>query len=79
MQEATVKDAKVRKAAVVNPLDAFSFVLDKRMNDVIVDRVDQNEATAARFLNDPAFKKAIMDVFTKQILERIRKEEGVLA
>ena len=66
-----------REAFVVNPIDAFSFVLDKRMNDVIVDRVDQNEAMAARFLNDPAFKKVIMDVFVKQVWERIRKEEGV--
>jgi len=41
------------------------------MNDVIVDRV------AAKFLNDPAFKKVIMDVLTKQIWEKIRKEEGV--
>ena len=79
VKEATVRDSKVREAALVNPIDAFSFVLDKRMNDVIVDRVDQNEAMAARFLNDPAFKKIIMDVITKQVWEKIRKEEGVLA
>jgi type I restriction enzyme R subunit len=79
VKEATVRDSKVREAAVVNPIDAFSFVLDKRMNDVIVDRVDQNEAMAARFLNDPEFKKVIMDVITKQVWERIRKEEGIVA
>ena len=77
IKEATVLDSKVRQAAVVNPLDSFSFVLDKKMNDVIVDRLDKNEAIATRFLNDPAFKKIVMDVFTKEIWERIRKEEGV--
>ena len=70
--------SKVKEAAVVNPVDVLSFVLDKRMNDVIVDRVDQNEAMAARFLNDPEFKKVIMDVLTKQVWEKIRKEEGIL-
>lgn len=79
VKEATVHDLKVREAAIVNPLDAFFFVLDRRMNDVIVDRVDQNEVMAARFLNDPAFKKVIMDVFVRQIWERIRREEGVAA
>jgi type I restriction enzyme R subunit len=78
VKEATVHDSKVREAAVVNPIDAFSFVLDKRMNDVMVDRVDKNEEMAARFLNDPEFKKVIMDVITKQVWERIRKEEGVV-
>jgi hypothetical protein len=34
---------------------------------------------AARFLNDPAFKKVIMDVITKQVWEKIRKEEGIVA
>jgi type I restriction enzyme R subunit len=78
LKEATVSDAKVREAAVANPLDAFSFVLDKKMNDVVVDRLDKNEAIASRFLNEPDFKKLIMDVITKQIWERIRKEEGVV-
>lgn len=52
-------------------------MLDKK--NVIVDTVDQNEAMAAKFLNDPAFKKVIMDVLTRQIWEKIRKEEGVVA
>ena len=77
LKEAAAHDAKVREAAVANPVDAFSFVLDKRMNDVVVDRVDQNEEIASRFLNDPEFKKTVMKVFTKQIWERIRKEEGL--
>jgi len=34
---------------------------------------------AARFLNEPDFKKLVMDVITKQIWERIRKEEGIVA
>jgi len=28
-------------------------------------------------LNDPEFKKTVMGMFTKQIWERIRKEEGL--
>ena len=77
LREAAAHDAKVREAALANPVDSFSFVLDKRMNDVVVDRVDQNEEIASRFLNDPEFKKIVMGMFTKQIWERIRKEEGL--
>ena len=77
IKEATVSDAKVREAAVANPLDAFSYVLDKKMNDVVVDRIDKNEAIASRFLNEPDFKKLVMALITKQIWERIRKEEGL--
>jgi hypothetical protein len=65
------------EVAVEFLLDAFSFVLDKKMNDVVVDRLDKNEAIASRFLNEPDFKKLVMDVIIKQIWERIRKEEGV--
>jgi type I restriction enzyme R subunit len=77
VKEATIRDSKVREAAVVNPIDTFSFVLDKRMNDVIVDRVGQNEEIAARFLNEPDFKKIVFDRLVKEIWERIRKEEGL--
>jgi len=77
VKEATARVRKVREASVVNPIDAFSFVLDKRMNDVIVERLDRNEAMAAKFLNGPAFKKVIMDVISKQVWEKIRKEEGI--
>jgi type I restriction enzyme R subunit len=79
VREDAVQDQQVREAAAANTMDNFSFIFKKRVEDLFVDRMEQNEAIAARFLNDPEFQKVVYAFLLKQVYEKIRKEMGVVA
>jgi type I restriction enzyme R subunit len=75
--EDAVRDQQVRAAAAVNTIDNFEYVFAKRVDDLFVDRMEQNETITARFLNDPDFKKVVSAFLVKQVYERIRGELGM--
>jgi type I restriction enzyme, R subunit len=79
VREDAVRDQQVRDAAVANTIDNFEYVFDKRVDDLFVDRMEQNENITSKFLNDPEFKKVITAFLIRQVYERVRKEMGVVA
>jgi type I restriction enzyme R subunit len=60
-KEDAEQDRQVREAAAVNTMDNFKYVFNHRLDDFVVDRLDQNGAIGARILNDPAFKRVVSD------------------
>jgi type I restriction enzyme R subunit len=77
IKEDAVKDKQVRDAAVANPIENFEYVFSKRVDELFVDRMEQNESITARFLNDADFKKVVSAFLVKQVYERIRTEMGI--
>ena len=77
IREDAVRDQQVRDAAIANTIDNFQYVFEKRVDDLFVDRMEQNENITSKFLNDPEFKKVITAFLIKQVYERVRKEMGV--
>ena len=77
VREDAVNDENVRNAAKVNTLDGFSYVFNKKIEDLFVDRMEQNEVLTSKFLNDGDFKKVVSDYLMKQVYEKIREEVGV--
>ncbi len=77
VREDAMNDAGVRDAAKVNTLDGFSYVFNKKIEDLFVDRMGQNEVLTSKFLNDGDFKKVVSDYLMKQVYERIREGVGV--
>ena len=77
VREDAVNDEHVRNAARVNTLDGFSYVFNKKIEDLFVDRMEQNEVLTSKFLNDEVFKKVVSDYLMKQVYEKIREDVGV--
>ena len=78
IREDALRDQQVRDAAAANTIDNFQYVFEKRVDDLIVDRMEQNENITSRFLNDPEFKKVITAFLIKQVYEKVRKEMGIV-
>ncbi len=70
-------DRQVREAAAVNTMDNFKYVFNHRLDDFVVDRLDQNGAIGARILNDPAFRKVVSDYLAQQVYDSIRGKMGL--
>jgi len=77
VREDAFNDEGVRNAAKVNTLDGFSYVFNKKIEDLFVDRMEQNEVLTSKFLNDGDFKKVVSEYLMKQVYEKIRDEVGV--
>jgi len=77
VREDAVNDENVRDAAKMNTLDGFSYVFSKKIEDLFVDRMEQNEVLTSKFLNDGDFKKVVSEYLMKQVYKKIREEMTV--
>ena len=74
IREEAVADEQLQQAATANPLEAFKLVFDKALEGLFIDRMDQNEAITAKFLDNPEFRGAVSRYLMKQVYEQIRGE-----
>ena len=55
-------DDGLRQAAVVNPGDKFELVFKNLLENLFIERMDQNEEIFVRFMNDGSFQKIVDDL-----------------
>ncbi len=68
------QDPEVVERAMANPLDNFELSMKPTMEGLIIDRMDQNQDIATRFLNEPAFQATLLKLLVPQIYREIRRE-----
>jgi len=73
VREEAVADETLRQAAVANTIENFKFVFAKALEDIFIDRMEQNEAIFARFMNDLEFQKLVEKHLRQQVYEQIRE------
>lgn len=70
--ESAMADETVRQAAAVNPEERFELVFRNLAEALFVERMDQNEEIFIRFMNDPAFQKAVTGWMAAEAYRRLR-------
>ena len=73
IREDALADSNLRRAALVNTLENFGYVFDKTIEDIFLDRMDQNEEITARFINERDFQKAVTQHLMKQVYDQFRE------
>jgi type I restriction enzyme R subunit len=68
-----VADPDLRQAAAANTIEGFSFAFKKVLEDLFIDRMDQNEDITARFLNEDNFKEEVSKYLLKEVYKEIRE------
>jgi len=69
--EAASLSEELQQAAKVNSADKFTLLLNRFLESLFVERMDQNEAIFARYMNDESFKKVVADWLTKEIYTKL--------
>jgi len=72
-EEATADDT-LRQAAAANTVENFKYVFGRALEDLFIDRMEQNEDIFARFMNDPEFQAVVESRLRQQVYEQIREE-----
>ncbi len=73
--EATMTDEGVRRAATVNPDHKFALVFKTLLENLFVERMDQNEEIFVRFMNDAAFQEIVTEWMAAEAYRRLRRGE----
>ena len=73
--EAAVGDDGLRQAAEVNPDDKFELVFKGLLENLFVERMDQNEEIFVRFMNDESFQKIVTAWMASEAYRRLRSDE----
>lgn len=71
--EAASLSDELQQAAKVNSADKFTLLLNRFLETLFVERMDQNEAIFARYMNDESFKKVVADWLTREIYSRLNE------
>jgi type I restriction enzyme R subunit len=70
--EAAMADDGLRQAAAVNPGDRFELVFKHLIENLFVERMDQNEEIFVRFMNDLPFQKVVTAWMASEAYQRLR-------
>ncbi len=75
--EAAMADDGLRQAAAVNPGDKFELVFKSLLENLFVERMDQNEEIFVRFMNDASFQKLVTAWMASEAYRRLRSDEAL--
>lgn len=53
----------------------FGYVFRKALENLFIDRMDQNEEITAKFMNEERFRKIVSQHLLKEVYEQVRSEE----
>jgi len=75
LTEVAVDDERLQQAAKINPEEKYSLVLKGLLETLMLERMDQNEAIVARYMNDPEFKRMVDAQVTHDSYRKIVGED----
>lgn len=75
IREDALSDVNLRQAAIANTLENFGFVFRKALEGLFIDRMDQNEEIAAKFMNENQFREIVSQYLMKEVYDRVREED----
>jgi len=75
IREDAVADTNLREAALANTQENFGYVFRKALEGLFIDRMEQNEEIAARFMNDSEFQEMVGKHLLKEVYGQIRAQE----
>ena len=73
--EAAMAEDGLRQAAAVNPGDKFELVFKSLLENLFVERMDQNEEIFVRFMNDAPFQKLITAWMASEAYRRLNSDD----
>ncbi|MGI9250583.1 MAG: type I restriction endonuclease subunit R [Pseudohongiellaceae bacterium] len=74
IREDALGDDKIRQAALANTMENFGYVFKEVLEQLFIDRIEQNEEITAKFMNENDFHDAVMKHLLKDVYEQVRAE-----
>jgi type I restriction enzyme, R subunit len=72
--ETAIGSEELQQAAKANSQDSFGLLFNQILQSLFVERVDQNEAIFAQYMNDKAFQKLVSNYLSSEVYKRLSVE-----
>lgn len=76
IKERACKDSKVVQTALANPLDKFELGIRKLIENLMIERMGENDKIVTRYMADSDFQGSAFPVLAREIFETIRARAG---
>ncbi len=77
LKEDAISNEMLRQAAIVNSMENFGIVFAKQLEDLFINRLDQNQTIAQKYFDDEDYRKIISKTLMKQVYESINGMERI--
>ena len=67
---------QVVQTALANPLDKFELGIRKLIEDLMIERMGENDKIVTRYMADRDFQGAAFPILAREIFETIRARAG---
>jgi type I restriction enzyme R subunit len=67
---------QVIQTAMANPLDKFQLGVRKLVEDMMIQRMGENDKIVTRYMDDGEFQRTAFPILAREIFEAIRAESG---
>ncbi len=74
--EAAVGEESLVEAAIVNPQEKFSLLFSSLLQNLFMERMEQNEDIFARFMNEKEFQNMVSEWISEKVYTRLRAEHA---
>jgi len=72
IKEKACRNEQVRKTALANPLDKFELGIRKLIEDLMIERMAENDQIVTRYMADQEFQSSAFPILAREIFEAIR-------
>ena len=75
IREDAVADPELRQVALANTMENFGYVFLEALEGLFIDRMEQNEEIAAKFFDEPNFRRVVSQSLLREVYEQIRAQQ----
>lgn len=76
IKEKACRTDQVVRTALANPLDKFELGIRKLIEDIMIERMAENDKIVTRYMADQAFQSSAFPILAKEIFDAVRAESG---
>jgi type I restriction enzyme R subunit len=72
IKEKAIKDEQIVRTALANPLDKFELGIRKLVEELMIERMGENDKIVTRYMDDREFQGSAFPILAREIFEAIR-------
>jgi type I restriction enzyme R subunit len=76
IKERACKSPQVVRTAMANPLDKFELGVRKIVEELMIERMGENDKIVTRYMADPAFQGSAFPILAREIFDAVRGREA---
>jgi type I restriction enzyme R subunit len=75
IKERACKSEQVVRTALANPLDKFELGIRKLIEDLMIERMGENDKLVTRYMSDQEFQGSALPILAREIFDAVRTRE----